>query len=60
MPHRIVCPYCGRTGFVRAERIITAKASMTQYFCGKCLKGWEQVEPPREYLPQRKDRADIA
>lgn len=48
MPFRLECPYCGRTGFVRTERVIKGGRAVTAYFCGACTRKWEKPdeEPP--------------
>ena len=44
MPDRIECKYCGKTGFVRRERVIKAEHAIAVYYCGACNRSWEVTE----------------
>ncbi len=41
---RVDCPYCGRLGTLRGERIIKAKAALTTYHCDACNTEWDERE----------------
>ena len=57
MPEQTVCPFCRREGLVRRERVITSASSVTQYFCGGCLKEWTRPDPHEATTARNGDRS---
>jgi hypothetical protein len=43
MPDRTACKYCGKTGFVRRERVLKGDRATDAFYCGACNRSWEQV-----------------
>jgi hypothetical protein len=41
MPDRTACKYCGKTGFVRRERVLKGGSSVEAFYCGACDRSWE-------------------
>jgi rubredoxin len=54
MPFTLTCPTCGRTGFIRRERVIDHGKPSTHYECGACGYRWQEPDPPPS------DRSDHA
>ena len=38
------CPRCGKTGFIRAERVIKGRNGLTEFLCGACDHSWTEVD----------------
>ena len=38
---RVKCPYCGKPGLVRSERIFKGRSALTAYYCGVCAGAWQ-------------------
>jgi hypothetical protein len=43
MTDRTACKYCGKTGFVRRERVVKGGRASDAYYCGACNRSWEQL-----------------
>jgi hypothetical protein len=43
MPDRTACKYCGKTGFVRLERVLKGGRASDAFYCGACNRSWEQL-----------------
>jgi hypothetical protein len=37
------CKYCGKTGFVRLERVLKGGRASDAFYCGACNRSWEQL-----------------
>jgi len=47
MPAKTPCAYCGQTGFVRTEHVITGTTSVIHLYCGSCGRSWIEGETDR-------------
>lgn len=57
MPDRTACKYCGKTGFVRRERILKGGRVSDAFYCGACNRSWEQFTPrPQSRSDNRHDK----
>jgi hypothetical protein len=61
MPDTVVCAKCGRTGWVRFERIIRGADYQRLYYCGACDHTWSVPEaakaPPAQSSPEARRRS---
>lgn len=38
------CPRCGKSGSIRAERVIKAGSAVTELYCGACQHTWTEAD----------------
>lgn len=57
-PMRHQCPKCGKTGFVRVERVVKGTRSHHLLYCGACDHSWQVADDTNRAAPANRSRPE--